>query len=323
VDNAVAAYRDEQEYYLTYLKGLDMRALLRERPELLDGPELGACMDSVIDWQNRWDSDSGVGTEDYEEGLASLLVGCRLHRTVGGQAERLSIGGGDPTPNHTRLADALAQYANALAVLSNSTGDREAFQEAAENAKDNILELLAAARDTGEKLGVSSPLDIDEELGVIGSALIDGVGAALEARRREALGRVVKATHPAVKETATHLAAITRFYHLAAVPKLTSDYEAAVDETGRTDVRASETLYSQTLERATAAQERLIAYARTDPGAVYERMVEAHEALRLKLEDPGVRLGELAGSVQDFHKISMDVLDAIRSARIKAEGGGT
>ena len=71
----------------------------------------------------------------------------------------------------------------------------------------------------------------------------------------------------------------------------------------------------------TAAHETLIVYARTDPGAVFEQMVDAHQALQIKLNDPDARLQDLAGSIQDFYQTSRDVLIAIRAARVKLEGG--
>ena len=230
---------------------------------------------------------------------------------------RLRIEVDDPTPHHTRLAQSLKRYAAALAELANSTKNRAAFEKAAQGAKDKFVGLLGSARNIGKALGAPKLLDIDKEVSVIGTILVRAVASALESRRRKALGKVVQATHPAVREAANHLASITRFYHLAAVPKLAKSYEDAVDQTASTRVRANEALYGRSLEDATAAQRALIDYARTDPGSVYERMIDAHEALRIRLQDPKARLRELAGSIEEFVRSAKEARDAIRGIRVK------
>lgn len=319
VGNAVTAYIEEQDHYLNYLNALEMRKLLRDRPVLVDGPKSGACGDSITEWRNEWDAQAGVAGPQYSEGLKRLLAGCALYRKDGEVFEKLMIRVGDPTPYHTRLAHALGHYAAALAELANSADDRAAFDSAAEEAKDNILEFVASARDIRAQVGAGRRLNIDDELSIIGSAIINGIGAKLEADRRDALARIVEATSPFIGEAASHLASITRFYHLAAVPNLGTVYENAIDAIDA-DARASPILYERALDRVTVAHEALIVYTRTDPGAVFEQMIEAHQALQIKLNDPDARLQDLAGSVQDFYQTSRDVLTAIRAARVKLEG---
>lgn len=320
IDNAVIAYSEEQNHYLTYLNVLEMRKLMRDRPSLIDGPDYGACGDSIVAWRNEWDAESGIAGPDYDDGLNRLLSACALHRTNGEKVEQLMIRVGDPTPNHTRLARALQRYAAALAELASSADDREAFDSAAGQAQDNILGLVASVRDIGVQLGASDRLNIDDELTVIGSAIIQGIGSKLEADRRAALARIVAATGPSINEASQHLASITRFYHLAALPNLANNYEAATDAID-VNVRSSTTLYGPALDRVMAAHETLMVYARTDPGAVFEQMIDAHQALQVKLEDPDAALQDLAGSLQIFYETSRDVLTAIRAARVKLEGG--
>jgi len=321
VGKAGSAYREERDFYVSYLEGLETRALLRERPKLSDGPEVGACDAWISEWQGQWDKNKKeVDATAYLQGVSKLLTQCRLHKAVGNTTEMLQIQAGDPTPNHTRLADALQKYARNLALLANSAGDRKAFTDAAQDAKGHFLELLASARSLGVALGSESPLNIDKEVSVIGSVLIDAVGASLEARRRRALARIIEATHPAIVESASRLAAISRFYHLAALPRLAADYEGAVDQTTLSAVRANEQSYDGALKIAIARHKALIDYTRFDPGLVFDSMVTAHLALGRRLEDPEVRLAELAGSLENFSFNAEKAVGAIRAIRVKIEG---
>lgn len=320
VGKAEATYREERAFYVSYLEGLETRDLLRERPALLDGPTLGACNAWISEWQNQWDGKKGVGATSYKEGINKLSVQCRLHKAQGNDAKRLDVQVGDPTPNHTRLAAALESYARKLAELANSAGSRQDFNDAAQKAKGHFLELLASARNIGVSLGNPVPLNIDAELSAIGSVLVDAVGAALEARRRRALARIVEATHPAVVEAANHLAAIARFYHVVALPRLAAAYESAVDRTGRRDVKASNKLYGEALQDVINSHEALITFASLDPGEVFDSMITAHLALGRRLDDPEVRLADLAGSLENFSFNAERAVGAIRGVRVKLQG---
>ena len=331
VANARQAYVTERNGYVDYLESLERDALLAEgeRPRLVDGAEFGACAEELDGWKDGWSPDLGVSDKTFARNLRTFLLACRLHKEIALDAGEagpqsavpLSLVVGDPTPAHTRLAEALVSYAARMQALAEVADDRRAFEDAAGGAREALTGLLASAGDLGEELGLEDPIAIDEELTVVGNALITAVGARLEARRREALSDIAGANQVAVEAAADKLAAISRYYHLAALSDLVERYGDAVDETADEAVRASAGAYAEAVDDVFARHEAVVAYARTDPGKVFIEMKDAHAALVKRLADPGARLQELAGSIEDFHQTSQDVLAAIRGIRVKLGGG--
>lgn len=328
VDNAAKAYDLQGQQVQAYVTEVEMRRLLRIRPALQDGPNFGDCRKIETSWQNKadaeWERSGGIDPDDYRTSAKALLETCQIYAEIDGKIDRIEIDAGDIRPEHTRLMQGLVAYARGLTALVDSAADRKAFGEAATGARDDFMELLAASRNVGRSIqgkgGPAKPLEIEEELTIISSLLIQAVGASLENKRREALAKMVSAMQPAVEEATNRLAAMMRFRHLTVLPRVMKAFRAAVDASTLEDVQHNERLYNDMLSRAVAIREAIAVAARIDPGAIFESMVAAHTAIGIAIRDPEARLGELAGSVQDFYDTTKRGLDAIKSLRAKLDG---
>lgn len=323
VGNANTAYKQQREDFVTYLESLEREVLLNTepRPGLLAGDSVGACGDGLAVWKDEWSRDSGIEGTGYQKNLQKFLTSCQPHKEVGETTAVLTLEAGDPTPMHSRLALALVSYASTMQRLTAVAGDRKAFEEAAGESRDSVTGLLASANSLAKEIGGVAPLQIDKELTVVSNALIQAVAAGLEAKRRAALAKIAEANQKAVETAADALAAITRYYHLAALSELVERYSDAADNTTRRDIRSSAGSYGAAVDDMLLKYQAMAEYAKTDPGQVFNEMKDAHRALIKRLNDPEARLGEFAGSIETFHQTSKDVLEAIRGIRVKFHGG--
>lgn len=320
VANARNGYVEQRDDYVSYLEALEREVLLAEgqRPPLLDGSSLGACGSQLDIWKDDWSPANGIEDASYQANLKRFLQSCRPHKDVGDNVQALTLEAGDPTPLHSRLAQALVSYAEAMQRLTAVADDRQAFEDAASEGSGALTGLLVSSRGLAEEIGLGQPLNIDDELTVVSSALIGVIGATLEAKRRGALSDIASANQPAVDRAADALAAISRYYHLAGLSELVASYGAATDATNAPPSAAA---YAAAVDDVLRKYKAMAGYAKTDPGKVFVEMKEAHRALVKRLEDPGARLGELAGSIEQFEQTSKDVREAIRGIRVKFRGG--
>ncbi len=320
VETATTIFREEQQRFVQVHAALARNALEANLSPVRQNR--GQCRRASRDFLTAATTE-GLSSADYAAAAAAFSEACAIERQRpqiaggdGGDWVPLTLEAGETLPRHNRLAQALDRYAASLRELSQSAQDRQAFDEAATGAKDSLLAFVQAAMsETGRSF------EFGNEANVIGSAINGAIGAALEAKRQQAITDVVVASQPAIQAAADVLAAATRSYHAGAVPDLRERLIDAVRDTTEAARNNDAAKYKSALDDAVAAQQLLITYINTDPGFSFVEMAKAHDALGKQLADPEISPGRLAGQVEYFLTTSRDVLDAVRSVSRKVGGG--
>lgn len=343
VVQATKTYREQRDFFVAYRNDQEwdrLRLAVRETgegdapPFIVIGEEIGGatCQDAVTDWSTTADNPipvevnngserqevlAGISDAAYSEGYKDILEACQLGLEIGGRVTPLNLSRQTLSPLHDRLAEGLEGYVQGLRLLV-SNADTTEFDEAAAAALEKFREFFASTQDIALKLKESNdePLEIDQELGVIGSALARAIAATLEAKRRQEIARVVEASQDVVDRAAAKLAAISRHYHIAAAEKFSDDYVLAAEAANSAiDQKASD--FEQKIELASKAEQDFHDFVSLDPAAPFNAMASAHKALAKKVSDPDFDLGDFAGDIQDFFEVSATTLESLRSIRRK------